>query len=429
MVDKSINHSLKFDDFDKFIREESHNLPGWITKERVHALKTLDSFESSLMKSSTWKNKKLDFMINNFFEKEFKEKRSSKSLIKNKLIDKTEYFTDSIRIYFYGGVFFSDEELPNYISFLRQEYSEKHKSIFSLSNRSDRQALPCLLNNIISKDALIIKTKKNQNIENLIHIIHLPHHNLNVAPRINIKLAENSSMKILEEQYQSNKSIINNLIDIKCDTNASLELYKINHAQQDSFHIDNSYIDQNQNSKVKIFNLDLGGDSANSLINIKLNGENSEGACSTLFMPTENRSSHQNIVIDHLSDKTSSSVNFRGVINDDALGSFYGKVRVAKERKQTLAFMQNKNLLLTDNAKISTIPILEIYNDDTECSHSATSGSLDKEKLFYLKTRGINEDDAKDFLIKSFIDELASQIKSRRLRDYVNEIIAGNYKV
>ena len=75
MVDKSINHSLKFDDFDKFIREESHSLPGWITKERVHALKTLDSFESSLMKSSTWKNKKLDFMINNFFEKEFKEKR------------------------------------------------------------------------------------------------------------------------------------------------------------------------------------------------------------------------------------------------------------------------------------------------------------------------------------------------------------------
>ena len=91
--------------------------------------------------------------------------------------------------------------------------------------------------------------------------------------------------------------------------------------------------------------------------------------------------------------------------------------------------MQNKNLLLSDESKISTVPILEIYNDDTECSHSATSGSLDKEKLFYLKTRGINENDAKDFLIKSFIDELASQIKSRRLRDYVNEIIAGNYKV
>ena len=81
------------------------------------------------------------------------------------------------------------------------------------------------------------------------------------------------------------------------------------------------------------------------------------------------------------------------------------------------------------NYKYGKFSSLEIYNDDTECSHSATSGSLDKEKLFYLKTRGINENDAKDFLIKSFIDELASQIKSRRLRDYVNEIIAGNYKV
>ena len=85
--------------------------------------------------------------------------------------------------------------------------------------------------------------------------------------------------------------------------------------------------------------------------------------------------------------------------------------------------MQNKNLLLSNDSIISTVPVLEIYNDDTECSHSATSGSLDKEKLFYLKTRGINEFDAKDFLIKSFIDELIAQIKSKQLREYVNKFI------
>ena len=140
---------------------------------------------------------------------------------------------------------------------------------------------------------------------------------------------------------------------------------------------------------VNIFNLDLGADSASSLNHLKLNGENSNVSCSTLFMPSNDRSSHHNVIIDHLSNKSSSSVNYRGVINDHAAGSFFGKVRVEKEREKTSAFMQNKNLLLSNDSRISTVPVLEIYNDDTECSHSATSGSLDKEKLYYLKTRGI----------------------------------------
>jgi Fe-S cluster assembly protein SufD len=268
----------------------------------------------------------------------------------------------------------------------------------------------------------------NQHVQRLLHIIHVPNQNINVAPRININLAENSSIKIVEEQLQLNDSIINHCIDINCAKDSSLDYYKINHPQNNSHLINNLNLNQDSNTDVKIFNLDLGADSASSLNHLKLNGEDSHVSCSTLFMPSAKRSSHHNVVIDHLSDKSFSSVNFRGVINDHATGSFFGKVRVAKERRKTSAFMQNKNLLLSDDSKISTVPILEIYNDDTECSHSATSGSLDKEKLFYLKTRGINEYDAKEFLIKSFIDELTSQIKSRRIKEYIDELILSNHE-
>ncbi len=84
---------------------------------------------------------------------------------------------------------------------------------------------------------------------------------------------------------------------------------------------------------------------------------------------------------------------------------------------KTSAFMENKNLLLSDDASISSKPILEIYNDDTECSHSATSGSIDKEKLFYLKTRGIDEVEAKSFLINSFIEEISGEIRNKKIQD------------
>ena len=423
MAYQSLNQENHMNGIQNFIKNDGHDLPDWMTHERESAFKEYKKVYPKLSRTATWRNTKLDSMLDAFLEKDFKNLNSS-----HKDFDINTAFEDSIRIYFHAGMFFCDEKIPEYIKILNHQYSEKNRSIFSIDNKSKRQAIPLLLNNIVSRDALLIDTAMNQHVQRLLHIIHVPNQNINVAPRININLAENSSIKIVEEQLQLNDSIINHCIDINCAKDSSLDYYKINHPQNNSHLINNLNLNQDSNTDVKIFNLDLGADSASSLNHLKLNGEDSHVSCSTLFMPSDKRSSHHNVVIDHLSDKSFSSVNFRGVINDHATGSFFGKVRVAKERRKTSAFMQNKNLLLSDHSKISTVPILEIYNDDTECSHSATSGSLDKEKLFYLKTRGINEYDAKDFLIKSFIDELTSQIKSRRIKEYIDELILSNHE-
>ena len=421
MAHQSLNQADHMSGLQKFIQDDGHDLPEWINHERESALREYKVVCPELSKNATWRNTSLHLMLDVFLEKDFKNLNSS-----HKDFDLNPALDDSIRIYFHAGMFFCDEEIPNYLKILNHQYSEENRSIFSIDNKSKKQSIPFLLNNIISRDALLIHTTKNQQIEKLIHIIHVPNQNINVAPRINVDLAENSSIKILEEQHKLDDSIINQCIDINCAKGSSLEYYKINHAQDNSHLINNLNLNQYRNTDVKIFNLDLGADSASSLNHLKLNGEDSNVSCSTLFMPSDERSSHHNVVIDHLSDESSSSVNFRGVINDRAAGSFFGKVRVAKERTKTSAFMQNKNLLLSDESKISTVPILEIYNDDTECSHSATSGSIDKEKLFYLKTRGINEYEAKDFLVKSFINELISQIKSRRIKNYIDELILSN---
>ena len=420
MANQPVNQSDHINGLHAFIEKGSDDLPDWINQGRESALNNYKNIFTEQLKTPTWRNTKLNSMIDVFFEKDFSNQQTS--------LDDSEpdsNLDDAIKIFFHSGLFFTDEEMPSYIKFLQDSHSKERSSLFSEDNYSERQSIPYLLNNIISRDALLIETAENQHVERLIHVIHMPHQNANIAPRLMIHLSKNSSIKVIEEHLQSSDSIINNLIDIKCEESSSLQYYKISHAQNDSHQINNLNLEQMADTEVNIFNLDLGADSASSLNHLKLNGENSNVSCSTLFMPSVERSSHHNVVVDHLSNKSSSSVNYRGVINDHAAGSFFGKVKVEKEREQTSAFMQNKNLLLSDNSRISTVPVLEIYNDDTECSHSATSGSLDKEKLFYLKTRGINEFDAKDFLIKSFMDELITQIKSRRLREYINALILG----
>jgi len=420
MANQPVNQSDHINGLHAFIEKGSDDLPEWINQGRESALNNYKNIFTEQLKTPTWRNTKLNSMIDVFFEKDFSNQPTS--------LDDSEpdsNLDDAIKIFFHSGLFFTNEEMPSYIKFLQDSHSKERSSLFSEDNYSERQSIPYLLNNIISRDALLIETAENQHVERLIHVIHMPHQNANIAPRLMIHLSKNSSIKVIEEHLHSSDSIINNLIDIKCEESSSLQYYKISHAQNDSHQINNLNLEQMADTEVNIFNLDLGADSASSLNHLKLNGENSNVSCSTLFMPSIERSSHHNVVVDHLSNKSSSSVNYRGVINDHAAGSFFGKVKVEKEREQTSAFMQNKNLLLSDNSRISTVPVLEIYNDDTECSHSATSGSLDKEKLFYLKTRGINEFDAKDFLIKSFMDELITQIKSRRLREYINALVLG----
>ena len=91
--------------------------------------------------------------------------------------------------------------------------------------------------------------------------------------------------------------------------------------------------------------------------------------------------------------------------------------------------MSNQNLLLSDYAKISTKPILEIYNDDVECSHSATSGNLDDEKIFYIKSRGIDEESAKKFLVQSFAAKIINKITLTNMRETFNNYLLKSLKI
>jgi Fe-S cluster assembly protein SufD len=116
-------------------------------------------------------------------------------------------------------------------------------------------------------------------------------------------------------------------------------------------------------------------------------------------------------------------MDYRGIIRDNSTGVFGGTVYVDKNAQKTQSDMTNRNLLLSNNARINTKPVLEIYNEDVQCSHSATSGHLDYDKIFYIQSRGVCKKEARDMLIQSFADEFINKITNRRIRDAFQETI------
>lgn len=156
--------------------------------------------------------------------------------------------------------------------------------------------------------------------------------------------------------------------------------------------------------------------SGNQLQNLKINSYLTEKEARSDIRILNYGRANQKIFTEstahHQINNTSSNTLVRGIMDDNAKGSFTGKIIVSKHAAKTLAKLENKNILLSKNAEMNTRPLLEIYNDDVQCAHGATVGFLDADALFYLRARGIPEKIARAMLIKAFMQPALYHIQS-----------------
>jgi len=129
------------------------------------------------------------------------------------------------------------------------------------------------------------------------------------------------------------------------------------------------------------------------------------------------------VTVDHASPDCISNELFKGILDEHATGVFNGHILVERNAQRTNAYQNNRNLLLTDTAKINSKPFLEIYNDDVKCSHGSTTGQLDEQAMFYLRQRGIGEDNARMLLMFAFADEVVSRIAIEALRTRTEDMV------
>ena len=158
-------------------------------------------------------------------------------------------------------------------------------------------------------------------------------------------------------------------------------------------------------------------------IHINLNEPFAEANLYGLYLVDKSQRCDNRITVAHRAADCKSRQLYKGIMDDEAEASFLGHVVVKPDAQRTVALQTNRNILLTDKAKINTKPFLEIYADDVQCSHGATVGQLDDEALFYLRSRGIGERSARKLLMFAFANEVVQFVEIQGLRDRLGDMV------
>lgn len=154
-----------------------------------------------------------------------------------------------------------------------------------------------------------------------------------------------------------------------------------------------------------------------------LGGERIECVLNGLYLTKDDQLADHYMIVEHASPHCNSHEYFNGILDDRSKGVFHGRILVRPIAQKTDAKQTNKNLLLSDNATANTKPQLEIYADDVKCTHGATIGQLNKDSIFYLRSRGIGLDTARQMLIHSFAGEIIDRIRCEAVREELDQVI------
>jgi Fe-S cluster assembly protein SufD len=242
----------------------------------------------------------------------------------------------------------------------------------------------------------------------------------------NLVVLEDGAQATVIESYiglTSDRYLTNAVTEFVLGQNAIAEHCKLEWESPEAFHIATLQVQQARSSNFVSHAVAVGGALARHDLNIVLHGEGGESTLNGLYMATGQQHIDNHTRIDHVMPHCISRELYKGILDGKARGVFNGKIVVHKDAQQTDAVQTNKNLLLSEDARIDTKPQLEIFNNDVKCSHGSTIGRLDANSVFYLRSRGLGEEAARSLLTYAFASELVQRIKLEPLRTMLNDFI------
>ncbi|MBS3955658.1 MAG: Fe-S cluster assembly protein SufD [Methylomicrobium sp.] len=206
--------------------------------------------------------------------------------------------------------------------------------------------------------------------------------------------------------------------EVFVEANANLTLYKVQCESAKAYHFGGTYVKQARDARFIHHNFAFGGLLARSDIHCDLDNA-SECDLNGLYLGNQRQHLDNHTRINHLQPNAVSREMYKGVLAGRSRGVFQGRVVVAENAQKTDSQMNNRNLLLSDDAEADTKPQLEIYADDVKCSHGVTVGQLDEKSVFYLQSRCVDEETARNMLTFAFANEMVNKLTIKSLHDLV----------
>jgi Fe-S cluster assembly protein SufD len=215
----------------------------------------------------------------------------------------------------------------------------------------------------------------------------------------------------------------NAVTEVATGANSWLEHTRIQRESERAYHVGLTHVEQQRDSHYRSFAMAMGGALARHNLNTRLNGENVETLLYGLYLTRGEQLTDTHTAIYHDQPNCRSWEVYKGILDDRSRAVFNGKVFVKPEAQKTDAKQTNRNLLLSDAAKVNTKPQLEIFADDVKCTHGATVGRLDDIALFYARSRGVPADEAQRLLTYAFAAEVIEEVALEAVRDELERLV------
>ena len=285
-----------------------------------------------------------------------------------------------------------------------------------------------LLNTSLMNSGLCFEIHENIQIEKPIEIFFCTSKIDNTImnhPRFHFRLNKNSKATIIEHYSGQTKQsyFINTVSNFELEENAHLTHFRFQDESFQSNHTSFSGYSLNKYSNLNCNCLSIGSELYRHNIKVDFTGSNGFARVNGLSLIDSNRHHDLNVIVNHLDNSCTSSQLFKFILSDSSTGVFNGKVIVDKDTFQTNANQTNRNLLLSSSSNMNSNPQLEIHAEDVKCSHGSTTGQIDPEALFYLRSRGISKQRAIELVVEGFAKEVFTNIKDDNIQSRVNQKI------
>ena len=276
------------------------------------------------------------------------------------------------------------------------------------------------LNTAFMEDGAVIHLPEGLAVEPPIHLVFytVADSTPSVAYPRTVILAGKGSQATLVESYTGEGTYFTNAVtDMVLEDGAVISHAKIEQESHRAYHLGRTRVRQERDSKLTTTTISLGGGLVRNDPTVLLNAEGAECTLDGLYMADGSRHVDNHTVVDHARPQTVSRQLYKGILDESSRGVFHGRVLVRPDAQKISARQINNTLLLSEEALANSTPQLEIHADDVQCRHASTVGQLDETMLFYLRSRGIGEERARNVLTYAFANEILHRLELPALRE------------
>ena len=284
------------------------------------------------------------------------------------------------------------------------------------------------LNSALYQDGVVVSLDPGVKLDKPLELLFVSSSELSLAQPRNLVIAgENSHAKIIERfvSVGDESTLSNSVSEVFLSAGAEIDYYIVQTLSRSAYQVCGVWVTQAQQSRFSCCTVTLGGALVRNDLRAEMNGPGAHCDMLGLYSLSGKQHVDNHTTMIHGAENCTSKELYKGVLDQRSRAVFHGRINVREGAQKTDAHQSNNTLLLSRDAEIDTKPQLEIYADDVKCSHGATIGQLDEHSLFYLRSRGIDADDARSMLTYAFVNDVLGEVDIEPLREYLEGILGS----